>query len=168
MTWGTQPWLKTNWPFSMASFSCRCGDGVPAYLPPLFFRRKQAMTTTRVSSATAHMVPIIQPWVEKLLSWLAAPENKLKRELKNQLYTPGLLGGPNASSTLKQLDLWLKKNVMSSGLMSHWLFTQMLDRKKTKANVQGFIGKKMNKFTRSAQSVTHSIGLIMICWCCYH
>lgn len=73
---GTQPWSKTNWPFSMENMSCRLGGGVPAYLPPLFLRTKQAMSATRVSSATAHMVPMNQPWVEKSLRWPTAPENK--------------------------------------------------------------------------------------------
>lgn len=72
----TQPWSKTNWPFSMENMSCRWGGSIPAYLPPLFLRTKQAMSATRVRSATAHMVPITQPWVEKLLCWLAIPEDK--------------------------------------------------------------------------------------------
>lgn len=63
----TQPRLKTNWPFSMGNMSCCLGGGVPAYLPPLFLRTKQAMSATRVRSATAHMVPMNQPWLEKSL-----------------------------------------------------------------------------------------------------
>lgn len=80
----TQPWSKTNWPFSMENMSCRWGGGgVPAYLPPLFLRTKQAMSTTRVRSATAHMVPMNQPWVEKSLRWPTAAENQNGKETQS-------------------------------------------------------------------------------------
>lgn len=79
---GTPPTVKkTNWPFSMENMSCRWrGGGVPAYLPPLFRRTKQAMSVTRVRRATAHRVPMTQPWVEKLLCWLSTPEKRNSRD----------------------------------------------------------------------------------------
>lgn len=83
---GTQPWSNGNWPFSMENMSRRWfGDGVPAYLPPLFLLTKQAMSATRVRSTTAHMVPMIQPWVEMSLRWPSAPEKQNQDgELKDQ------------------------------------------------------------------------------------
>lgn len=97
-----------------------------------------------------------------------------ERELKNQLYTPALLGGPNHSSTLKQLDLWLKKKKCDElrfdvTLTLYSDVRQEEDKSKCAFAFLMWIHKKeMNNFTRSAQSVTHSVSLIMICWCCYH
>lgn len=100
---GTQPRSKTNWPFSMENMSRRwVGGGVPAYLPPLFLLTKQAMSTTSVRSATAHMVPMNQPWVEKSLRWPTAPGNKSSRggqELNNLLNTVVYLRMTVPSST---------------------------------------------------------------------
>lgn len=74
-------WPKTDWPFSMENISCRWGGGgVPAYLPPMFLRTKQAMSAMRTSSTTAHMVPMIQLCVEKPLCWLSTPGKKRKKK----------------------------------------------------------------------------------------
>lgn len=56
--------------------SWRWVGGVPAYLPPLFLRKKQAMSTTRVRSTTAHMVPMNQPLVEMVRWWTGSAEDE--------------------------------------------------------------------------------------------
>lgn len=71
---------KIDWPFSMENISCRRGGGVPAYLPPMFRRTKQAMSAMRTSSAAAHTVPMIQLWVEKPLCWLSTPGEGKKNQ----------------------------------------------------------------------------------------
>lgn len=109
---GTQPWSKTNWPFSMENMSCRWGGGgVPAYLPPLFLRTKQAMSATRVRSATAHMVPMNQPWVEKSLCWPSAPENKNSKETESSRIDfthRHVWVWQSPQAILIQLYIWLK------------------------------------------------------------
>ena len=109
---GTQPCLKTNWPFSMENMSCRwVGGGVPAYFPPLFLRTKQAMSATRVRSATAHMVPMNQPWVEKSLRWPTAAENKNSKETKSSSMNfthRRIWVWQSPQALLIQLHIWLK------------------------------------------------------------
>lgn len=127
----TQPSSKTNWPFSMENMSCRWGDGgVPAYLPPLFLRKKQAMRAMRVRSATAHMVPMNQPWVENSLCCPPTPENKNKSSTETQSskfhFTSRCIWARQSPRALpKQLFIWLReKNMMDSRLRgcSHVLF----------------------------------------------
>lgn len=118
---GSQTWSKTNWPFSMESMSWRWGGGgVPAYLPPWFFRTKQAMSATRVRRATAHMVPMNHPWVEKSLDGLLTPENKNAKV--NSLF---LCNNPHTSLSLKRSrEIWWIQScedVLTPYLTSHCL-----------------------------------------------
>lgn len=111
---GTQPWSKTNWPFPMENMSCCCGrgDGVPAYLPPLFLRTKQAMSTTRVRSATAHMVPMNHPWVEKSLRWPSAAVERNRKEaetLSIDFAHQCIWVWQSPPALLIQLYIWLKR-----------------------------------------------------------
>lgn len=48
---------------------------IPAYIPPLFLVTKQAISATKVSSATAHMIPMNQLLVEILPYAPVAPAN---------------------------------------------------------------------------------------------
>lgn len=169
---GTQPWSNGNWPFSMENMSRRWfGDGVPAYLPPLFLLTKQAMSATRVRSTTAHMVPMIQPWVEMSLRWPSAPEKQNQDgELKDQCVFE--YDSPLKPSSYNFIFDWKQNNMMDSSLRgcSHIIFDtpyntisseRIFDRRKTKTNAQRRRENKYNHIHHSQYQFINDMPVLL-------